>query len=196
MSDFHKLIIQGRAVSIREAKPGDIPATDAMHDRLSRQSLYLRYFASRKPSLESLQDQLHSSQGDGAAYVAILEGRQAEVLGLAYYRQVPGEAGSAEPAVLVEDRFQGYGLGQALMEALIHQARCQAIRSFKAYVLPENQRVLHMFAKQGLPVQRRYRDGLYELEMALPSHSDVAGNSLAASSPGSAGITNLSMDFV
>jgi len=167
MSDINKMTIQGREASIREARPADIPAIDAMHDRLSKQSLYLRYFASRKPSLESLEDQLLGPQGGGAAYVALSEGKQAEILGLAYYRQVPGEAGSAEPAVLVEDRFQGKGLGQALMEVLIRQARCQSIRSFKAYVLPENQRVLYMFTKQNLPVQRRYRDGLFELEMNL-----------------------------
>ena len=196
MSDFQKLIIQGRAVSIREAKPGDISAIDAMHDRLSRQSLYLRYFASRKPSLESLEDQLLDPQGGGAAYVAVLEGRWVEVLGLAYYRQVPGKAGSAEPAVLVEDRFQGYGLGQALMDVLIRQARCQVIRSFKAYVLPENQRVLHMFAKQGLPVKRRYRDGLYELEMNLQPTSVNAVFPQEASAPVSSSKIDMCMDFV
>lgn len=196
MSDFYKLTIQGRAVSIREARPGDIPAIDAMHDRLSRQSLYLRYFASSKPSLESLGDQLHGSQVGGAAYVALLEERQAEVLGLAYYRQVPDEESSAELAVLVEDRFQGHGLGQALMEVLIRQACYQAVHSFKAYVLPENRRVLRMLTKQGLPTQHRYRDGLYELEMELQPLPGSAGNSLAVSASGTARITNLCVDFV
>jgi len=196
MSDFRKLTIQGRSAYIREARPDDIPAIDVMHDRLSRQSLYLRYFASSKPSLEGLQSQLLDPQGGRAAYVALLEGTPADVLGLAYYRQVPDEDGSAEPAVLVEDRFQGNGLGQALMEALIRQARCQAIRTFKAYVLPENQQVLRMFARQGLPVKRHYRDGLYELEMDLQPTSGAVGNSLPASAPCQSGMANLCTDFV
>jgi GNAT superfamily N-acetyltransferase len=187
MSDFRNLIIHGGAVSIREVGPGDIPAIDAMHDRLSRQTLYLRYFASRKPSLEALQGQMHSSKGGGSAFVAVAEGTPAEVVGLAYYLPVPGGAEAAEPAVLVEDRFQGNGLGQALLEALVRQARYQAIRYFKAYVLPENQRVLHMFSKQGLPFKRHYRDGLYELEMGLQPPAREVENSQAVSAVGQPG---------
>ncbi len=105
------------------------------------------------------------SQRRGAALVARLNTPAGEVVGLAYYVLTPDDSGAAEPAFLVEDRFQGQGLGRALFEGLIREAQSQALCGFQLFILPENQRMLHLLDQGRFPAKRHYRDGMFEVRM-------------------------------
>jgi GNAT superfamily N-acetyltransferase len=143
----------------------DLAAIDAMHDRLSKQSLYERYFVSQKPSLGALREQLQLSQCKGAALAATLNSAPDEIIGMAYYLLTPDDVGVAEPAFLVEDRFQGQGLGSAMFDYLIQEALSQALRGFQLFVRPENQRMLRLLDQKTFPTERHYRDGMYEVRL-------------------------------
>ena len=169
MFDIQYLLTTAQVVTIRPLRLEDVPSIDAMHDRLSKESLYYRYFAVNKPPLTSLQEQAHLSNSRGAAFVAVLQSPLQEIVGLAYYLFTDEDIRVAEPALLIEDRFQGQGLGQAMMDCLVSEAQTHAVSYFQMFVLPENRRVLRILDKSGLPMERHYRDGLFEVWLYLDS---------------------------
>lgn len=157
------LLKNGQSVKIRPIQLDDIQNIDAMHDRLSRQSLYYRYFVPNKPSLQALCEQIRRSQNNGTALVAILESDPKQIIGMAYYLFTPDHAHIAEPAILVEDRFQGLGLGGALLKYLMREALSQAIHGFQLFILPENRQMLQLIKNLKFNSERHYRDGVYEV---------------------------------
>lgn len=159
------LLKNGQSATIRPMQWNDLAAIYAMHDRLSRQSLYARYFVSYKPSLDTLRDQMQLSQRRGAALVATLDSAPNEIIGMAYYLLIPHDAGVAEPAFLVEDRFQSQGLGSALFNCLTSEALSQALCGFRLFILPENRRMLRLLDQKPFPTERHYNDGMYEVRL-------------------------------
>src|ERR1035438_3200773 len=54
--------------------------------------------------------------------------------------------------------------------------RSQQITTFTAQTLTENRAMLNVFADAGLPVTRRYADGVYDLSFPLPATALPAGD--------------------
>ena len=61
------------------------------------------------------------------------------------------------------------GIATLLLEHLVSLARSRQIVTFTAETLTENKAMLQVFANAGLPVERRYKDRVYELTFPLPS---------------------------
>jgi len=74
---------------------------------------------------------------------------------------------SAEVAFVVEDEYQGRGVGTLLLEHLARMARELGYRAFEAEVLAGNRQMLEVFAHSGLPLRERVRGGLVHVEMDL-----------------------------
>ncbi len=173
MSEIKFSLPSTEIVIIHRMRLDDLPLIDAMHDRLSKESIYSRYFSVRKPSMTSLVEQAYLSSCKGASYVAVLQTSPHKIIGVAYYICLSDDHGVAEPALLIEDRYQGYGLGWAMMEQLLSSAREQEIRLFQCFVLMTNQRILRVLEKSGLPLESHYRDGLFEIRLNLCASRNV-----------------------
>ena len=89
------------------------------------------------------------------------------IIGIACYRVNSENPRTAEPAILVEDRCQGCGLGKKLIIALCQQAIQNGIERFDSYIHPANFRVLQMIKTSGLSYECKYRDGLKEIRVWL-----------------------------
>ena len=76
-----------------------------------------------------------------------------------------GEA--AEYATLVEDRWQGLGLGRALTERLVGAARGRGVRCLYALVTPGNERMVRLLRGLGLPTRKGREGGAERLEVDL-----------------------------
>ena len=99
-------------------------AAQALHARLSRQTIYQRFFGAvpRLPtSWASLLDRggLSPAAGTGARAGV---GGESELIGVGRYEPT-AEPDTAEVAFVVEDRWQGKGLGTVLFTALLAAAR-------------------------------------------------------------------------
>lgn len=145
------------AVTIRLARPEDVPSVLAMHQRLSSNSLYLRYLVPYLPDYvpAHLRDICRLSPQQGAALVAVYE---TQVIGFGYYVIKPEQPDTAEPALLIEDKFQGRGIGGWLLNRLIATARAQGVYYFDALAHSGNRPMLHLLRRSGQPVHSR-RDG-------------------------------------
>jgi acyl-CoA synthetase (NDP forming) len=78
------------------------------------------------------------------------------------------EPGVAEVAFAVADHMHHRGIATLLLEHLVSCARGDQVTVFTAETLPENKAMLNVFADAGLPLQRRYADGVMEMTFPIP----------------------------
>ncbi len=103
---------------------------------------------------------------DRFALVALDPDDPGEIVAVVRYEREPG-TDAAEYAALVEDRFQGRGLGIGLTRHLIEAARRNGLRRLHALVMRENRVMLHLLRSLDLPEHKRWEDGAEHVEIAL-----------------------------
>jgi len=145
-----ELMRDGRRVEIRALRPDDRAELLAAIGRASTQSLFRRFFAAKRGFTDQeIEFFLHVDFINHVALVAVMEedGRPAIVGGGRYIVLQPRKA---EVAFAVIDRYQGQGIGTALMRRLAEIARTAGLRELIAEILPENIPMLKVFEKSGL----------------------------------------------
>jgi L-amino acid N-acyltransferase YncA len=165
----NKTIVQddGTRVTVRPAQMSDVVPMTEMHERLSKDSIYYRYLSANKPSTEDLQRLCSADDQIGTVLVATVDEPREKVIAIACYRVDPSNRTSAEPAILVEDGYQGRGLGKRIIRTLFRDAIQNGISTFVSYIHPVNQRVLRMIKGSGLPYESKYNDGMKEVRIWL-----------------------------
>jgi GNAT superfamily N-acetyltransferase len=157
----------GHTVSFRVIQPDDVPALQRFHERLSEQTVYLRFFGSMEEfSEEKAQYFAHVDGADHFALVALDPDDPDEIIAIVRYDREP-ESQRAEYAALVEDRWQDHGLGIRLTHHLIETARDKGVRFLYGLVMPENQRMLNLLRHLDLPEQERREEGIKHFEVDL-----------------------------
>ncbi len=164
----------GTASTIRAARASDVSQIWSMHERISPASLYLRYLAAHKPSLQEIQRIVSRAPQRHVALVASVPesespGREspgrARLVGLAHYCVDPHN--KAAFALLVEDAFQGCGVGRALFVALCTQARSAGLTALCASVHVTNKGMMRLIRSSGCRVQEQMWGDVCEVQMQL-----------------------------
>jgi RimJ/RimL family protein N-acetyltransferase len=170
----------GTTIFIRPIRPDDAPRLQAMHARLSAESIRLRFLNLHLELSDAEARRLASVDGESAAaFVAVATAADEAVVGVARYARLgPARPGSAEAAVIVEDRYQGQGLGTALVAHLLDYARAHGVAEFVAEVSCDNERMLRFIRRSGYPGQMSLRDGAWEVRVniAATAQSEPAGS--------------------
>ena len=124
----------GVEISFRVVRPDDAPALQRLHARCSERTIYLRFFGPMK----KLSDEHWPATSLAlmgwitSAWCSHPEDPE-EIIAVVRYARKPGNE-RAEYAALVEDSWQGQGVGAALTHRLIDVARGNRVRSFCALV--------------------------------------------------------------
>ena len=165
-NQVYALLADGTTVEIRSATPDDFDAVKAMHAAMSPDNAYMRFFNISQLAAEVEARRIcRYPTRDNVALLATCGG---EVAGCASYTVSTPQSGTAEVAFAVADHMHHRGIATLLLEHLVSWARQQQITAFTAQTLTENRAMLNVFADAGLPVDRRYGDGVYELTFPLP----------------------------
>jgi len=163
----YALLADGTTIEIRQAGPDDFDAVRDMHEKMSQDNLYLRFFSVSPVAAERAARRTCREPGpDHAALLAVLDGG---VVGYGIYERFGAGSPSAEIAMAVTDDMHNRGVGTLLLEHLISLARGRGVRTFVAETLSENLLMLQVFADAGLPAQRVLTDGVYEVRFPLPA---------------------------
>jgi acyl-CoA synthetase (NDP forming)/GNAT superfamily N-acetyltransferase len=168
----YALLADGTTVEIRPAETADFDAVKAMHEAMSPDNSYLRFFNLSRLAAETEAQRICRDSRPGR--VALLALAAGEVVGCASYDAPSGPADpgtTAEVAFAVADRMHHRGIATLLLEHLVSFARTHQISAFTAETLSENTPMLKVFADAGLPVRRHYEDGVVEMTFPLPSAS-------------------------
>jgi acetate---CoA ligase (ADP-forming) len=154
----------GRTVRIRPIRAEDDEGVLRLYERLSVESMYLRFF-SPVPAPVALRTE-HLTQVDQDQHVVIVAELGDELVAMARYdRQPPGD--KAEVAFVVDDAHQRRGLGTLLLEHLAAIGRAQGIRRFVATTLPQNRRMLSVFRDAGYEVTSQFEQGAIEVSFSI-----------------------------
>jgi acyl-CoA synthetase (NDP forming)/GNAT superfamily N-acetyltransferase len=183
-SRVYALLADGTTVEIRPATPDDFDAVKAMHEAMSSDNTYLRFFNFNRRVAEEEARRVCYPRPGSVSLLALLNG---EVVGVASYVPLEGQAGQAEVAFAVADHMHHRGIATLLLEHLVSLAVSHRITVFIAQTLTQNTAMLNVFADAGLPVARHYGDGVYELTFpltagALPGDA-LTGDALTSDAP-------------
>jgi len=157
----------GERIEIRAVRPQDRDDLIAVVGRASNETLYRRFFAVRRHFSETEESfYLNIDFVSHVALVALAEanGQQSIVGGGRY---VVSEPGQAEVAFMVVDKYQGRGLGAALLHHLAMIARQAGLHELVAYVLPDNRAMLKVFEKSGLKYTTKREAGSVYIKLGL-----------------------------
>ena len=163
----YALLADGTTVEIRPAGPDDFDAVKAMHEAMSPDNAYMRFFnLSRMAGAEEARRTCQEPGPDHGALLALCGG---EVVGVASFYVTDKEKRTAEIAFAVADHMHHRGIATLLLEHLVSFARSRQITTFTAETLSENKPMQDVFAGAGLPVERHYADGVFEMTFPLPT---------------------------
>ncbi len=149
----------------RPVQMADADLIVEMHRRSSEKTIYSRYHSPRVPTWQEIVQICQLNGENGRAIVAATGGKKPAVVGLAYY--ILSAPDTAEIALLVEDRYQGQGVGKRLLKLLTALAIAQGICFFEAFVLPTNRRMFHLLHQTGQVVQNKLDYGTREMRIQL-----------------------------
>jgi len=151
----------GFSARIRPIRPDDEPRLVDLYERLSRHTAYQRFFTvlRRLPS-----DWYHFfANVDYVRRLALVVERETvagvQLIGVGRYEPAE-EPDTAEVAFVVEDGWQGRGLGGILLEAVLGAADARGIRRFRAYVQADNHRMLRLLATRTHVEDRKTEEGV------------------------------------
>jgi RimJ/RimL family protein N-acetyltransferase len=150
----------GETLRIRPIRPDDEPRLVALYDRLSRHTAYQRFFTVRR---RLPPDWLHYfANVDYRRRLALVAERETvagvELVGVGRYEPSDDEA-TGEVAFVLEDGYQGQGLGAVLLDAIIRAGTERGLTRFRAYVLAENHRMLRLLARHTRIIERKTEQG-------------------------------------
>jgi acetyltransferase len=162
----------GTRVALRDIRPEDEAALTALYERLSPQTAYQRFFTVMRRLPPNWGHILANVDYDRRMAIVAL-GPTGELIGVARY-VYDDRAREAEMAIVIEDPWQGRGLGTLLLRELVAYAEGKGIRRFRAYVLADNLRMLKLLRRGTRILERKLESGMVSLLLAPIRHPEPA----------------------
>ncbi len=160
------------ATTVRPIEVSDADRLARMFDRLSRESIYYRFFSPVSRLSTSVLLRLADVDHCHRDALVALEGD--EIVAVARYDGLATTSGpdgstscEAEIAVTVEDARQRNGIGYELTRQLSELARARGCDTFVARILPGNRAALGLVRKLAPDVRVRFNGGDYEARLPL-----------------------------
>lgn len=173
------LLKDGRTATLRPATDADRPRLIEFLARLSPQARAFRFFSEIHP--ETAADLLlRQHPGEDKVALLVLTGDPEQIdqqpaeriiASGEYVQEGPGST-SAEVAFLVEDSYQGKGLGSLLLERLALIGVRRGIRRFHAFTLAENRQMLEVFRASGYTIHSHRESGEVEVSFDIEPTAD------------------------
>jgi len=144
---------------------GDGVRLARMFGRLSKQSVHRRFFTLRSTLDGPLLEALTSVDHDRHEALVVAVGD--DIVALASYNRRPDESEVADIAVVVEDDWQGLGLGRDLVRAVVRLARSRGVKTLHADVLAENRPVINLIHRLDPTSHGRFENGAVAFDLPL-----------------------------
>ncbi len=137
----------GRTVTLRPIDPSDAERLIELHDQLSFESQYFRFFGP-KPKLTAAEATYLANVDFHHRFAIVAATSEEEIVAVGRFDV--NEPGVAEAAIVVRDDYQHVGLGTAVLQRMREVGRGAGLKSFTAEVLAENSRMLDLLTANGL----------------------------------------------
>lgn len=159
----------GARAAIRPARRTDRGRLAAFYGALQPDTVYQRFCSPRVPP--EWINALASDPSDGR--VEVLAEHGAELVGVS--EAFPEEDGlTFEIALVVREDWQNQGLGMLLLGAVLEVAERRGAARFRACVLAQNVRMLHIVRRLTRPVRQQHTRGVCDLIVVRREHDGPA----------------------
>ncbi|MEV0234915.1 GNAT family N-acetyltransferase [Nonomuraea sp. NPDC050786] len=155
-------LADGAEVTVRPLTSIYREAVRDLHDRCSPESRRFRYFT----SMPALPARIFDRLCDRNRAHSLVAGHDGQVVGMANLMFTP-DPGIAEMAFLVEDRWQGRGLGTAMARMLVRAARDLGYAEVRATMLSDNARMRRMLISLGATLGYTEDPGVMEARLPV-----------------------------
>jgi acetyltransferase len=163
----------GDPVVIRPIRPEDEPSMIHFHEKLSDQTVYLRYFQplrlSQRVAHERLTRICFIDYDREMVLVAVRqhpESGEQEIIAVGRLSKLHG-VNEAECAALITDEYHHQGLGSELYRRLVQIAKAEGIECLVSTMLAENREMRAICKRLGFQVEIDVEDQLVRAEMRL-----------------------------
>jgi acetyl coenzyme A synthetase (ADP forming)-like protein len=154
----------GSTLHLRPVRPDDAPRLLSFVQRLSPESLYLRFLGALRFDLSRAE---YLSRVDYENDFALVGETREGIVALGHFFRDPKRPERAEAAFAVADALHGQGIGTSLLDRLARIAREKGIQTFEAQVLARNRKMIDVFVDSGFDVQQRAEAGVISFELSL-----------------------------
>jgi len=151
-------------IQIRPIACADWRKLRRFHNRLSPATVQQRFHGAKRELSEALAHSFTNMDGVNNVALVATRGRDGRIIAVARYARIDAE--TAEVAFVVEDEYQGHGIGTRLMAELETVALQNGIRRFEAEVMPDNLRMFKLLAAAG-PNRVRFSAGECDVTVEL-----------------------------
>ncbi|HXX59503.1 MAG TPA: GNAT family N-acetyltransferase [Dehalococcoidales bacterium] len=168
------LLKDGTTILLKPMRMEDAAKWTGFLNRLGPDRAYLK-FPHGYPELdiENAQAFCTVDYYDTFAFTAVVHREdEKDLVGVGKYLRMP-DGHSAVVALVIEEDYQGRGLGTALMEQLSIVARKNEIDTFIVDVHEKNKRMLNLFRDYGYRVTSELRDGIFHIIAPLIKNQTV-----------------------
>ena len=163
-------LADGTQIIIRPIHPDDAGDLQSAFMRLSTESIYLRFLSYKKELTDEEARRLATvDYVKQMAFVATCTENSLDiVVGVSRYVMLDtGHPEIAEAAVVVDDKYQGKGIGRLLLWRLVNYARARGICYLRGNLQIGNDRMLTLVKRSGLPHETCYVDGIWQVTIDL-----------------------------
>jgi acyl-CoA hydrolase/GNAT superfamily N-acetyltransferase len=160
-------------VRFRAIKPSDEEAMRRLFYRFSKQTVFRRFlFPISTMPHNKMQEYVNVDYSHMMSVVALV-GESGQETIIAEARYIEDEQSSyGDLAFVVDEKYQGFGVGSYLYDMLIRLAKDRGLKGFTAEVLEANRSMMKVFESGILPVNTRVDNGLLRLTISFDAPSD------------------------
>ena len=157
---------EGNEITVRRADPRDVQAAKEMHERCSARTLGMRYHGPVGDADRYLNHLLSPRFGRTLA----VQTTSGQVVGLGH---LLWDGEETEVALLVEDKWQGRGIGGELLRRLVAMAVSAGCASVYAVTQASNTGMVAAMRGLGLPLDYQIEEGTLVITARLGKDSEL-----------------------
>lgn len=163
--DVDVVLTSGRVARVRAIRPSDADPLRDLHSRLSPETRLLRFFTPMPTLPDNLVERFVNV--DHIDRVALVVELDEQLIAVGRYDRLTERPTDAEVAFVVDDRFQGEGIGSLLLEHLAAIGLEHDIDRFVAETMANNEGMLRVFGSAGFEVERHLSGGIFDLSFPI-----------------------------
>jgi acyl-CoA hydrolase/GNAT superfamily N-acetyltransferase len=169
----------GVEVRFRAIKPSDEEEMRRLFYRFSDMAVYYRYFGhiTAMPHTKT-QEYVNVDWNHTMSIVGLVdEAGHGRVIAEARFIKEPNGL-NAEVVFVVDEKYQGLGIGTYLYNLLVRLAKERGVQGFTADVLFSNIGMMKVFKKGELPVKATLENGVYQLTIPFDTKPSSFGSNI------------------
>ncbi len=147
------ITINNHQLGLRPMQQLDYPALIDGFKKLSKQTIYFRFFSALRELTPQLAKKLTTVNPEKEAAFVLENHALGGLCAIGRYTNENCSATEVEFAVIVRDDLVNMGLGSFMMQCLIKHARSRGFSEMYGYVLAENERMISFCKKLGFRVK-------------------------------------------